>query len=130
MPRAQTTVLEALAQRLATDPDSLYLDLAAPDGGAVQYSARQMDVESTRLAHALAALGLGRRDRLATLLDNRAEQVVSFRGPRLPESIDWLELRDLPVGAGRMVLKLQRYAQGVGIEVVRNDSGASVRIHV
>src|SRR5579862_7626627 len=37
-----------------------------------------MDAESTRLAHALSALGLGHGDRLATLLDNRAEQVVSF----------------------------------------------------
>jgi carnitine-CoA ligase len=78
MARPQTTVLEALAQRLASDPDGLYLDLAKPDGGSVQYTARQMDIESTRLAHALSALGLGPRDRLATLLDNRAEQVVSF----------------------------------------------------
>ncbi|MDQ1508876.1 MAG: carnitine-CoA ligase, partial [Actinomycetota bacterium] len=78
MARPQTTVLEALAQRLASDPDGPYLDFAQPDGGGIQYTARQMDLESTRLAHALAALGLGRRDRLATLLDNRAEQVVSF----------------------------------------------------
>ena len=34
--------------------------------------------ESTRLAHALAALGVGHGDRVATLLDNRAEQVVSL----------------------------------------------------
>src|SRR5580765_4329507 len=78
MARPQTTVLEALAQRLATDPDGPYLDFAQPDGGGIQYTARQMDVESTRLAHALAALGVGRRDRVATLLDNRAEQVVCF----------------------------------------------------
>jgi acyl-CoA synthetase (AMP-forming)/AMP-acid ligase II len=70
-------VLEALAQRLATDPDGPYLDFAQPDGGGIQYTARQMDLESTRLAHALEALGLGRRDRVATLLDNRAEQVSS-----------------------------------------------------
>jgi len=73
--RPQTTVLEALAQRLLSDPDGLYLDFEGR-----QYSARQMDVESTRFAHALAALGLGHGDRLATLLDNRAEQVVTFFG--------------------------------------------------
>src|SRR5438132_5605088 len=78
MARPQTTVLEALARRLETDPDGPYLDFALPDGGGLQYTARQMDAESTRLAHALAALGLGRTDRLATLLDNRAEQVVTF----------------------------------------------------
>ena len=37
-----------------------------------------MDAESTRLAHALTGLGVGHGDRIATLLDNRAEQVVSF----------------------------------------------------
>jgi glycogen debranching enzyme len=77
-----------------------------------------------------SATGLAMLQACLGLQIDAAEQLVSFRGPRLPESIDWLELRDLPVGTGRMDLKLQRYAQGVGIEVVRNDSGASVRIHV
>ncbi len=73
MARAQTTVLEALAGRLASDPDSLYLDF---EGNT--YTAREMDEESTRLAHTLAKVGVGRGDRVATLLENRAEQVVSF----------------------------------------------------
>jgi glycogen debranching enzyme len=77
-----------------------------------------------------SATGLAMLQACLGLQIDAAEQLVSFRGPRLPESIDWLELRDLPVGTGRMDLKLQRYPQGVGIEVVRNDSGASVRIHV
>src|SRR2546423_3300319 len=37
-----------------------------------------MDEESTRLAHALAGIGVGHGDRVATLLGNRPEQVVSF----------------------------------------------------
>src|SRR2546423_9289227 len=37
-----------------------------------------MDEASTRLAHALAGMGVGHGDRVATLLGNRAEQVVSF----------------------------------------------------
>ena len=82
MTRPQTTVLEALAQRLASDPDGPYLDFANGDGGSVQYTAREMDAESTRLAHALAALGVGHGDRVATLLENRAEQVVSASSRR------------------------------------------------
>ena len=73
MTRLQTTVLEALAGRLASDPDGPYLDFEG-----VRYTARQMDEESTRAAHVLAGLGVGRGDRVATLLENRAEQVVSF----------------------------------------------------
>jgi len=78
MARLQTTVIEALAQRLASDPDGPYLDFASSDAEPVRYTARQMDVESTRLANTLSSLGLGHGDRFATLLDNRAEQVVSF----------------------------------------------------
>jgi crotonobetaine/carnitine-CoA ligase len=76
--RPQTTVLEALAQRLASDPDGPYLDFANTETGGVRYTAREMDAESTRLAHALTGLGVGHGDRIATLLENRAEQVVSF----------------------------------------------------
>src|SRR4029077_18064857 len=36
------------------------------------------DRESTRLAHALRAAGIQHGDRVATLLENRAEQVISF----------------------------------------------------
>jgi crotonobetaine/carnitine-CoA ligase len=72
-PATQTTVLDALAGRLASDPDGPYLDF---DGIAL--SARAMDAASNRAAHALAGLGVGAGDRVATLLDNSAEQVVSF----------------------------------------------------
>jgi crotonobetaine/carnitine-CoA ligase len=77
-PRRQTTVLEALARRLETDPDGPYLDFGNTDTGNVTYTAREMDAEATRLAHALTGLGVGHGDRIATLLENRAEQVVSF----------------------------------------------------
>jgi crotonobetaine/carnitine-CoA ligase len=78
MTRPQTTVLEALARRLASDPDGPYLDFGNTDTGHVTYSAREMDAAATRLAHALTGLGVDHGDRIATLLDNRAEQVVSF----------------------------------------------------
>jgi carnitine-CoA ligase len=69
----QTTVLEAFEGRLGTDPDGLYLDF---EGDA--YTAARMDAEATRLAGVLAARGVGPTDRVATLLENSPEQVVSF----------------------------------------------------
>src|SRR5262249_4917039 len=73
MTRPQSTVLDALTGRLASDPDGPYLDFEG-----ITYTAREMDRESNSLARALAAAGVGTRDRVATLLDNCAEQVVSF----------------------------------------------------
>jgi len=69
----QTTILAVFANRLATDPDGPYLDFEG-----VEYTARMMDEESTRMAHALAELGVQRGDRVASLLENRAEQVVAL----------------------------------------------------
>jgi len=71
--RDQTTVLDALAHRLTDDPDEPYLDF---EGDA--YTARAMDAASNRLANALASLGVTKGDRVATLLENGAAQVVSF----------------------------------------------------
>ncbi len=71
--RPETTVLDALAQRLETDPDGPYLDF---DGVAL--TAREMDRAANRIASGLAALGVGSGDRVATLLENSPEQVISF----------------------------------------------------
>jgi len=73
MTRPQTTVLAALAARLASDPDGPYLDFEG-----VRFTAREMDRESNRLAHTLRDLGVQHGDRIASLLENRAEQVVTF----------------------------------------------------
>jgi len=68
-----TTVLDALALRLERDPDGLYLDFEG-----TTLSARAADDASRRAAGALAALGVGPGDRVATLLENGPEQVLSF----------------------------------------------------
>src|SRR3954451_2801658 len=78
MTRPQTTVLAALAERLASDPDGRYLEFSSAGGDSVELTAREMDRESNRLAHTLRELGVGHGDRVATLLENRAEQVVTF----------------------------------------------------
>src|SRR6202162_3313571 len=78
MTRPQTTVLVALADRLASDPDGPYLDFSNGGGDSVKLTARAMDRESNHLAHTLRELGVQHGDRVATLLENRAEQVVTF----------------------------------------------------
>ena len=69
----QTTVLDALAARLRSDPDGAYLDFEGEG-----YSARRMDAESNQLAHALAGFGVERGDRIASLLENGPAPVVTF----------------------------------------------------
>ena len=68
-----TTVTGALSARVAADPDGPYLDF---EGDA--WSARRMADAAGALAGAWRRFGIGRGDRIATLLENRSEQVVSF----------------------------------------------------
>jgi crotonobetaine/carnitine-CoA ligase len=58
---------------LASDPDGPYLDF---EGDA--WSARRMAEAAGRLAGAWRGFGIMRGDRVATLLENRPEQVVTF----------------------------------------------------
>src|SRR5207245_1334066 len=76
--RPPPPVLVALAERLASDPDGPYLDFSGGAGDSVKLTAREMDRESNGLAHTLREMGVEHGDRVATLLDNRAEQVISF----------------------------------------------------
>jgi carnitine-CoA ligase len=69
----RTTIVTALAQRLADDPDGDYLDFHGD-----QWTARRIDDESRRIARGLAALGVQRGDRVASLVENSPEQVVLF----------------------------------------------------
>src|SRR4051794_194018 len=71
--RPETTVLDALAMRLEEDPDGRYLDF---DG--VELTAATVDRAANRIAHGLAELGVARGDRVATLIENSPEQVMSF----------------------------------------------------
>jgi glycogen debranching enzyme len=41
--------------------------------------------------------------------------------PVLPESVDWLELKDLRVANGRIDLRFERTSRGVAVEVQRKD---------
>ena len=68
-----TTVTAALCVRLAADPDGPYLDFEGDE-----WSARRMADVAARLAGAWRRYGIVRGDRIATLIENRPEQVVSF----------------------------------------------------
>ncbi len=70
---APTTVNAALAQRLATDPDGPYLDFEGTG-----WTARDIADAADRLAACLVDAGVGRGDRVATLLTNGPEQVITF----------------------------------------------------
>ncbi len=67
------TVIDALAGRLAADPDGPYLDFEG-DG----WSARRMADAAAALAGAWRRYGIVRGDRIATLIENQPEQVVTF----------------------------------------------------
>ncbi len=69
----RTTILAALLSRVASDPDSDYLDFHGD-----QWTARRIEEASKIAAANLAALGVGVGDRVATLMENSAEQVVTF----------------------------------------------------
>jgi len=70
---ARTTILAALAARVDADPDGDYLDFHGD-----QWTARRMDEASRRVAGALAAMGVGHGDRVASLIENSPAQVVVF----------------------------------------------------
>jgi carnitine-CoA ligase len=72
---ATETVLGLLDRRLADDPDGRYLDVC---GTAV--SAAEVAAVADRLAGALAGLGVGSGDRVATLVENSAEAMFAWWG--------------------------------------------------
>jgi carnitine-CoA ligase len=71
--REPETLYDVLSLRLKTDPDGPYLDFEG-----VEYTAREIDEEASRLAHAMSKLGISHGDRVGTLMDNCPEQVISF----------------------------------------------------
>lgn len=70
----QTTLAEVFALRLTTDPSGPYLEFDT-DGA---FDAAGVDALAQRCAAGLADLGVERGDRVATLLDNGIEIVVTF----------------------------------------------------
>jgi len=55
---------------------------------------------------------------------------LTLRSPRLPQSIEWLELTRLHVGDTSTEILLKRYQHSVGVEVLRKQSALTVRVVV
>jgi crotonobetaine/carnitine-CoA ligase len=67
----QSTILEAFTTRLNDDAHGPFLDICGKN-----YTAAEFDVETNRVANGLSELGVGRNDRVASLLENCPEAVV------------------------------------------------------
>ena len=78
----QSTVVELLERRLVADPDSEYLDVCG-----VKVSAADVATTANRLANALADFGVGKGDRVATLIENSAEAMLAWWGSVLAGAV-------------------------------------------
>ncbi|MCU0270628.1 MAG: AMP-binding protein, partial [Acidimicrobiales bacterium] len=73
------TLTSVLEQRLAADPDGPFLDVVG-----TTMTAAELDAATRRMAGGLASLGVGRGDRVASLLENGPAAVISvFAAARL-----------------------------------------------
>lgn len=71
----QETVVDLLQRRLASDPDSEYLDVCGTKSSAADVAAA-----ATRISAALAGFGVGPGDRVATLIENSSEAMLAWWG--------------------------------------------------
>src|SRR5437588_12153817 len=71
----QQTVPSLLEERLDTDPDGEYLDVTG-----TKLSAADVERTANRVANALADLGLRPGDRVATLIENSPDALLSWWG--------------------------------------------------
>lgn len=53
---------------------------------------------------------------------------VCFTHPRLPEFLQWVEIRNLRVGAGSVDLFLHRHPRDVGVNVLRKDKEVEIAV--
>jgi len=55
-----------------------------------------------------------------------AGQRISFSRGRLPDTLDWLQLRDLQVGDSHIDLRLERHPHDVGVTVLRRQGPVEI----
>jgi crotonobetaine/carnitine-CoA ligase len=71
----QRTILELLDRRIEHDPDSQYLDVCG-----AQFSAADVHRTANQIANGLSGLGCGPGDRVAMLIENSPEAMLSWWG--------------------------------------------------
>ncbi|NEX63682.1 amylo-alpha-1,6-glucosidase [Noviherbaspirillum galbum] len=57
---------------------------------------------------------------------NPEQREIRFRKPQLPSFLDAVEIRDLAIGDSTVDLRLQRYPNNVGVNVIRKDDAVNV----
>jgi len=73
---AQFNIAEACCRRWADDPRRLALHWEDESGATAACTFRDLQLQANRLSNALAALGVGRGDKVALMLPQRPETVV------------------------------------------------------
>jgi crotonobetaine/carnitine-CoA ligase len=104
----QATVLDLLEGRLVSDPDGEYLDVCG-----TKVTAAEVATTSARLANALTELGVGRGDRVATLIENSAEATLAWWGA---------------VRAGAIAVPINTAYKGDYLRHQLHDSGSRVLV--
>jgi len=57
-----------------------------------------------------------------------ASSTLILRRPSLPQFLDWLAVRDLDVGSGRLDLMFRRHGSGVAVNLLRREGEADVEV--
>jgi crotonobetaine/carnitine-CoA ligase len=104
----QLTLQTLIERRVDRDPESEYLDVCG-----TKLSAGEVYVTANRVANALAALGVVPGDRVATLIENSPEAVLSWWGT---------------VRAGAVAVPVNTAYKGEYLRHQLHDSGAKVLI--
>jgi crotonobetaine/carnitine-CoA ligase len=104
----QHTIPSLLEARLESDPDSEYLDVCGE-----KYSARQVHDSGCRLANSLAQLGVRQGDRVASLVENSGDAMLSWWGAVL---------------GGHIAVPINTAYKGEYLRHQLNDSGSSVLV--
>ncbi len=107
-PASQDTITDAVSRAARDWPDRIFLDI---DGG--EWTFAQVDRESNRLAHGLAALGVNRGDTVTTILDNSLDAILI-----------WFAINKL----GAISVPVNTAYKGEFLRHQLNDAGAAVVI--
>jgi crotonobetaine/carnitine-CoA ligase len=104
----QHTIPSLLDRRLDSDPDSEYLDVCG-----AKFSAADVDAVACRMANGLAGLGVRPGDRVATLVENSAEAMLSWWGA---------------IRGGHVAVPVNTAYKGQYLRHQLHDSGSSVLV--
>jgi crotonobetaine/carnitine-CoA ligase len=104
----QHTIPQLLEARLESDPDGEYLDVCG-----AKYTAAQVDEVACRMANGLAGLGVRPGDRVASLIENSAEAMLSW----------WGSIR-----GGHVAVPINTAYKGQYLRHQLHDSGSTVLI--